>query len=132
MLSTSFNRNSPSLLIDPQILEDTLIDIVDIGDDSLIRILDNKEKETPSKFLAEAPLTLARRAKQSADILNSREKVKENRDIAERKKKQIESKINKTEATKKRRTMKKSNKKAKEQIQKKKKKKLERKPKEKL
>lgn len=113
MPSTSFNRNSPSLLIDPQILEDTLIDIVDIGDDSLIRILDNKEKETPSKFLAEAspipkiPLTLARRAKQSADILNSREKIKEKRDIAERKKKQIESKINKTEATKKRRTMKK-------------------------
>lgn len=45
MPSTSFNRNSPSLLIDPQILEDTLIDIVDIGDDSLIRILDNKEKK---------------------------------------------------------------------------------------
>ncbi|KAF9822878.1 hypothetical protein SFRURICE_010407 [Spodoptera frugiperda] len=32
MPSTSFNRNSPSLLIDPQILEDTLIDIVDIVD----------------------------------------------------------------------------------------------------
>lgn len=124
MPSTSFNRNSPSLLIDPQILEDTIIDIVDIGDDSLIRILDNEEKETPSKFLVEAspipqiPLTLARRAKQSADILNSREKIKEKRDIADRKKKQIESKIHKTEATKKRQTIKKANKKTKEQIQK--------------
>ncbi|KAF9793699.1 hypothetical protein SFRURICE_003523 [Spodoptera frugiperda] len=86
MPSTSFNRNSPSLSIDPQILEDTLIDIVDIAEASPI---------------PKIPLTLARRAKQSADIPNSREKIKEKRDIAERKKKQIESKINKIEATKK-------------------------------
>lgn len=87
-IPTPFDRVFPRLLIDPDDLED--ISVVDIGDDTLAQFLDSiVEKETPSKILTQAtpipqiPLTMAKRVKQSADILNSSEKIKEKRNIAE-------------------------------------------------
>ncbi|KAF9813841.1 hypothetical protein SFRURICE_007996, partial [Spodoptera frugiperda] len=50
MPSTSFNRNSPSLLIDPQILEDTLIDIVDIVLHHTLMYLINVVMENSSRL----------------------------------------------------------------------------------
>lgn len=108
-ISTPINRESPSLLIDSKILED--ISIVDIGDSTIAEILgSDKEQETPSKILIEASpipkisLTMAKRAKQSADILNSKEHIKYKKNVAERKENKIKTKLdqkNKTVITKK-------------------------------
>lgn len=115
---TSIDRESPSLLIDSELLED--ISIVDIGDSTIAEILGTDiEQETPSKILIDAspipkiPLTMAKRAKQSADILNSKENIKQKKDVAERKEKQIKTKLdkkNKTETTKEKKEPKKSKK----------------------
>lgn len=99
LIPTPLSRESPSLLIDPDIIED--ISIVDIGDDTIAQFL-----ETPSKFLVEAspipqiPLTMSKRVKQSADILNTEEKIKEKNYIAERKKLQIQTMLDKRNKTK--------------------------------
>lgn len=103
-IPTPFDRVFPRLLIDPDDLED--ISVVDIGDDTLAQFLDSiVEKETPSKILTQAspipqiPLTMAKRVKQSADILNSSEKIKEKRNIAEWKKNLEKTKLNKRNKT---------------------------------
>ncbi|RVE47494.1 hypothetical protein evm_007905 [Chilo suppressalis] len=106
LMQIQIDKESPSLLIDPDILED--ISIFDIGDSTIAEILgSNIESETPSKILIEASpipkIPLAKRAKQSADILNSNENIKHKKYMAERKKKQIKTKLdkkNKTEPTK--------------------------------
>ncbi|CAG9795717.1 unnamed protein product [Diatraea saccharalis] len=106
---TPIDRESPSLLIESEILED--ISIVDIGDATIEEILRSYdiEQETPSKILIEAspipkiPLTMAKRAKQSANILNSEENISRKKGMSEKKEKQIKTKLdkkNKTETTK--------------------------------
>lgn len=105
-------------MIDSEILEG--ISIFDIGDSTIAEILGSDiEPETPSKILIEASpipkisLTMSKRAKQSADILNSKENIKQKKDVAERKEKQIKTKLdkkNKTETTKEKRELKKTKK----------------------
>lgn len=75
------------------------------------------EPETSSKILIEAspipeiPLTMSKRAKQFADILNSKENIKQKKDVAKRKVKQIKTKLDeksKTETIKEKRKLKKT------------------------
>lgn len=118
LMQIRIDRESPSLLIDSEILEG--IRISDTGDSTIAEILGTDiEPETPSKILIEAspiptiPLTMSKRAKQSADILNSKENIKQKKDVAERKEKQIKNKLdkkNKTETTKEKRELKKTKK----------------------
>lgn len=118
LMQIRIDRESPSLLIDSEILEG--ISIFDIGDSTIAEILGSDiEPETPSKILIEASpipkisLTMSKRAKQSADILNSKENIKQKKDVAERKEKQIKTKLdkkNKTETTKEKRELKKTKK----------------------
>ncbi|CAB3236377.1 unnamed protein product [Arctia plantaginis] len=82
LMQIEIDRESPSLLIDSEILDD--INIFDIDDSTIAEILgSNIQSETPSKILIEAspipkiPLTMSKRAKQSANILNSKENIEQ-------------------------------------------------------
>lgn len=112
------DRESTSILMDSEILE--AISYFNIGDSTIADILGSDiEPETPSKILIEAspipkiPLNMSKRSKQSADILNSKENIKQKKDVAEKKEKQIETKLgkkNKAETTKEKRVLKKTKK----------------------
>lgn len=82
LMQIQIDRESLSLLIDSEILEG--ISIFDIGDSTIAEILGNDiESETPWQILIEAspipkiPLIMSKRAKRSAEILNSKENIKQ-------------------------------------------------------
>ncbi|CAG4997156.1 unnamed protein product [Parnassius apollo] len=81
LMQIEIDRETPSIFIDSEILD---ISIVEVDDSTIAEILgSNIESETPSKILIEAspipkiPLAMSKRAKQSADTLNSKANIEQ-------------------------------------------------------
>ncbi|GBP64917.1 hypothetical protein EVAR_49210_1 [Eumeta japonica] len=92
LMQIQIDRESPNLLIDSKILEG--ISNFGFGDSTIAEILGSDiESETPSKILIKTSpipkisLIMSKRTKQSTDIFNSKDNIKQKKDVAKRKKK---------------------------------------------
>lgn len=105
--SSLLNLSQDCLALEDCDIEDYIFDNTELSLPSLISLKEsqnqNLEKETPTKFLHQAspipriPLSITKRSKQSAEILNSNDKIAQKKNKAENIKKT--NKITKTKIT---------------------------------